>query len=294
MNRFEYKWDWKYICEKYQNYIIVDDEWRNIADYSWKNYFLYTMENILTQSIHFDEEFIKKFKGIITWNKRLYELYLSHGINSYHVEYTFLHDDFHQLTEFVPFEDKIKGIACLNKIYNTGGPGDIIYLRKTFMESLNTPLLKHIYGPVDWSSKDVIYQNKQTNPYEEESLKIRNKYLFNLTLESLYHPLYSQGFVTERLWCSFKAKTIPLYLGCYNIEEYCPIEFFIDLRKYIISETSTIILDYVRLNNDLMELANNKIKYEQITNDSYEWQKKNQFGNFPRVEKEIDKIVGYK
>ncbi len=40
------------------------------------------------------------------------------------------------------------------------------------------------------------------------------------------------GYITEKIWDSFKARSIPIYWGASNIEEYIPINTFIDFRKF--------------------------------------------------------------
>jgi hypothetical protein len=40
------------------------------------------------------------------------------------------------------------------------------------------------------------------------------------------------GYMTEKIWDSFKAKTVPIYWGASNIEEYVPKNCFIDYRDF--------------------------------------------------------------
>ena len=40
------------------------------------------------------------------------------------------------------------------------------------------------------------------------------------------------GYMTEKIWDSFKAKTVPVYWGASNIEEYVPKNCFIDYRDF--------------------------------------------------------------
>lgn len=54
------------------------------------------------------------------------------------------------------------------------------------------------------------------------------------------------GYITEKIWDSFKAKTIPVYWGASNIEEYVPKNCFIDYRDF---------LDLEKLNSFLSTLT---------------------------------------
>ncbi len=40
------------------------------------------------------------------------------------------------------------------------------------------------------------------------------------------------GYITEKIWDSFKARSIPIYWGASNIEEYIPTNTFIDFRQF--------------------------------------------------------------
>jgi hypothetical protein len=302
LDRFKLKDDYKYCVEKYRNNILIDNfaglyYAQNNLGLQLKNLYLLSWENLITIPLFFDIEFIKQFKGLITYNKLFYQQLKPEleklGKKCYFLEYSFLNNEYYTLDTFIPYENKIKGIACLNRIYfPPGNIGNIIYLRELFMDNIHFPI-KHAYGGNSWGnpSKNVFHQNIKTDPYSCDSLKIRNRYLFNFCPETLFHPFWSNFWCTERIFNCFKAKTVPIYIGCYNIEEIVPKEFFIDLRQYIINENYPIQFDYKRIENDLMKLGNNKQKYLEMIEEAYLWQKKNKFGDFLKTEKALDEIV---
>lgn len=53
-------------------------------------------------------------------------------------------------------------------------------------------------------------------------------YKFNLCFENSSYNWY----ITEKLWDSFKAKTVPIYLGAENVKKYIPADTFIDFRDF--------------------------------------------------------------
>jgi GT2 family glycosyltransferase/Flp pilus assembly protein TadD/predicted O-methyltransferase YrrM len=63
-------------------------------------------------------------------------------------------------------------------------------------------------------------------------LETLGKYRYALTLENTYHPVWSRGYVSEKLLDAFCCQTVPIYLGCYNIEDYVPLDCFIDGRQF--------------------------------------------------------------
>ncbi|MEA3341182.1 MAG: glycosyltransferase family 10, partial [Chloroflexota bacterium] len=54
----------------------------------------------------------------------------------------------------------------------------------------------------------------------------------NLCFENTNHPVLSRGYVTEKMLDCLETRTIPIYLGASNIEQYIPPECFIDFRKF--------------------------------------------------------------
>ncbi len=43
----------------------------------------------------------------------------------------------------------------------------------------------------------------------------------------------TSGYITEKIWDSFKAKTVPIYWGASNIEDYVPKNCYIDYRDFL-------------------------------------------------------------
>ena len=54
-------------------------------------------------------------------------------------------------------------------------------------------------------------------------------YKFNICFENMSD---TPGYITEKIWDSFKAKTIPVYWGANNITDYVPKGCFIDYRNF--------------------------------------------------------------
>jgi alpha(1,3/1,4) fucosyltransferase len=54
------------------------------------------------------------------------------------------------------------------------------------------------------------------------------RYRFALCLENSSFP----GYISEKIFDCFFAGTVPLYLGAPDIDDYVPVETFIDLRQF--------------------------------------------------------------
>ncbi len=65
-----------------------------------------------------------------------------------------------------------------------------------------------------------------------QKLSMLKQYRYNLCFENTNDPVLSAGYVTEKILDCLETRTIPIYLGASNIEQYIPPECFIDLRNF--------------------------------------------------------------
>lgn len=65
----------------------------------------------------------------------------------------------------------------------------------------------------------------------ERSKKISTMsgYKFTIALDSYTNQ---NGYISEKIFDAFFAKTLPIYLGAYNVSEYIPNDCFVDLREF--------------------------------------------------------------
>jgi hypothetical protein len=66
----------------------------------------------------------------------------------------------------------------------------------------------------------------------DSKLETFSRYRYAICFENLYHPVWSQGYLTEKIFDCMFADCIPIYYGCYNIEDYVPPDCFIDYRRF--------------------------------------------------------------
>jgi FkbM family methyltransferase len=63
-------------------------------------------------------------------------------------------------------------------------------------------------------------------------LSTLRQYRYCLCFENTDHPVLSAGYVTEKILDCLETRTVPIYLGASNIENYIPADCFIDYRKF--------------------------------------------------------------
>lgn len=81
---------------------------------------------------------------------------------------------------------------------------------------------------------------------ENGKVQTLRKYRYALCFENLYHPIWSKGYLTEKVFDALYALTVPIYFGCFNIENYLPANCFIDYRKFSGSGVTQFFREYVR------------------------------------------------
>lgn len=63
-------------------------------------------------------------------------------------------------------------------------------------------------------------------------MDVLKQYRFSLCFENIHDPVFSAGYITEKILDCLVARTVPIYLGASNIENYIPVDCFIDYRKF--------------------------------------------------------------
>jgi GT2 family glycosyltransferase len=66
----------------------------------------------------------------------------------------------------------------------------------------------------------------------EQKYSTLSRYRYSLCFENIYHLVWSQGYVSEKILHCLMCGTVPIYLGCSNIENYVPLDCFIDFRRF--------------------------------------------------------------
>jgi len=211
-------------------------------------------------------EFLKQYDSCVTYNKSFIEKH-KHELNLHLMYGHPAANNYYVLDSHLSYEEKIKGVCFINRGYP---------LRVKVLNELNVEpyLVKHVFSKEPWG--DVHYRGFQGGgiPSSCDTLALINKYLFRVCFEYTYDPFYANGFVTERITDCFKAKTIPIYLGCSNIEEFVPRELFVDYRDFNFDNAA--LSDYL--------LSFPKSKYIDMVDAAYEWVKTCRIGNIDDLE----------
>jgi hypothetical protein len=233
--------------------------------------------NVVPQN--YNHDIFSKYKKIYTWNSKVYND-LKTDIDIVKVNGFPLFDNHYNLDSFIPIEEK-QGLCLICRHRETDIEWDISPTRLEMMMRINYPI-KHCYGKVAYGGdmyKGLIGNDRtEQSPSSLEKLKLLNKYKFNLCFENCYHHCWSWDYITEKITDCFKAKTIPIYWGCYNIEDHIPKELFIDFREWI--------NDISGLSNYLLKFDNKQ--YKNMIENAYDFVNSWRWGNIEDLRKVFD------
>ncbi len=118
--------------------------------------------------------------------------------------------------------------------------GYFAHVRKQVVECLKGRSFKY-YG-TDWHKNDPADPNYQGEIYIagsrgdpakfSDARKLLSDVKFVFALENTFHEVYSVNYLTEKMFHGFLSKSVPIYAGCWNIQELVPDNLYIDLRKF--------------------------------------------------------------
>lgn len=100
---------------------------------------------------------------------------------------------------------------------------------------------------VSWYGQDPIDRPYYKGPAKNK-LEILRKARFCICPENCYDPVYSHGYFSEKMPDAWFAGCVPLYMGCYNIDDFkFPKESYLDLRPFVEKSHSRTKIWYSKL-----------------------------------------------
>lgn len=116
-----------------------------------------------------------------------------------------------------------------NKFSNI--PGELfskkIEIAQWFYENSETKL--DVYGYILFHQLPNYKGQLMPYPLKFQTL---SQYRFSLCFEKIYHPIWSMGYLSEKMLDCLMCGTVPIYLGCYNVAQYVPAKCFINFPNF--------------------------------------------------------------
>ena len=157
------------------------------------------------------------FSKIYTWNDDLVD-----NVRFFKFDYPVLRE---MLPELVPFEEKKLCTLVIGK-HSSKHPQELYSERERtidFFEEKHSDDFE-FYGH-GWSASD----HKSYRGSIPDKLQVIKHYRFSICYENMRDV---RGYITEKIFDSFAAGCVPVYLGASNIAEVIPKGCFIDRRNF--------------------------------------------------------------
>ena len=243
---------------------------------------LLAVEGYITFPNNYNPDIVKQYDVFVTHNSKYKAMHPELNIALQNAPANW--ENYYQLDSFLSYDEKIKGVCCLARVYDTGVAGDINFMKHTVMRDLTIEpeLCTHTYGQVTFGKPESYKGWTGYKHSHENNLKILNKYLFCWCPEPMYHEIWSCNYVTERLFNCFKSKTAAIYYGCYNIQDMIPTDLYIDYRNFE---------DDNDLSKFLLEFYKDKKKYTDMVEAAYEWNLSCRLGDVALLEDVLQSCI---
>lgn len=256
---------------------------------------LFIIEPRSVISTDYDINFVNQFKKVFTWavkpfhntiiQDKLVEVnYPSLGYgpsdNTIRSKFGTLTPSSEALVKYwKPWGERRNEIVIVANNKSSSHYTEIYSLRNTLAEVFRT----NLRSTVSWYG-----QTRVPAPYYRGLLNDKIEYLnnvrFALCSENTYDEVFSYNYLTEKLMDVIIGGAVPLYMGCYNIDDFgLPEGSYIDLRKFVtksrhqINVNQKALVDYLHSFNEemylsgrekLMKLVDDEKFYRRTTMDS--------------------------
>lgn len=166
-------------------------------------------------------------------------------------------------SQWTPWEERKNGVVIFAGWKNSHHYSSIYHLR----EEIADTFIQNGFE-VSWYGNVPQHKKSYFKPYVLDKLSEINKYKFHVCTENTYDPIYSYNYLTEKLPQGICGGAVPLYIGCYNIDQIAPKNSFFDLREFISSDK------YLNKNKFIEKIKTySKSDFEIYQNTAYNWLK---------------------
>jgi len=192
---------------------------------------LYLSEPVVVQPVQYDRRTWKKFDYILTWCDPLWRSggkFIQISLGMYDSPFKGTMNGIRPMSDpSLLTAPRKKAICAIYSDKRSLIPCELYSLRREF------PAWFHQHGivPLDLYGRDPIDVPNYRGRIETKE-SVLPHYRYGLVLQNTYHPMWSAGYYSDELADTFACMTLPVYFGCYNIEDYVPLDCIVDYRQF--------------------------------------------------------------
>jgi hypothetical protein len=179
----------------------------------------------------YDPKFVNKFKHIFTWATKAFpnEALKDKVVSIHHPTYHTFQSTDALSKNWTSWSERSNEIVFMANNKSSKHHSELYSLRLQLADMLHAKSNFKVswYGEIP--IKRPYFRGKAKSKQD-----ILTKVKFSVCTENSYDPIYTHGYFSEKMPDVWKAGAIPIYMGCYNIDEYkFPDHSYIDLRTYV-------------------------------------------------------------
>jgi len=191
--------------------------------------FLYIYEPPSIDPMQYTQRVWKQFDAILTWNT-----YLTASSNAFTFEAgTYFDFPFSPSWGVIPNIEMSEASTRERAICQVCGDKYSLSAEEIYSERRKIARWFHAHAK---TRMDVFGKPAMATPnyrgVADDKAETFARYRYALCFENTYHPLWTRGYLTEKILDCMASLTIPIYYGCSNIEELVPADCFIDYRRF--------------------------------------------------------------
>jgi hypothetical protein len=133
--------------------------------------------------------------------------------------------------------DHVFGMVLGNKGTKRGKPCDIGWIRAEIVKAGRGRSFKYFGtkwppGDPNCGGERYIKGHRGTPLKFHDARRLMANAKFVFACENTHDKHYSVNYLTEKIWHGFLSRSVPIYVGCWNVGELIPPNIFIDARKF--------------------------------------------------------------
>lgn len=127
-----------------------------------------------------------------------------------------------------PLHERRQAICMINGNKRSSVPGEL------YSKRIEAALWFYSHSDIPFDAYGLVpyfLPNYRGQVENNKKLHTLSRYKYSLCFENTGDPVFARGYV-DKILDSLESRTLPIYLGCPNIQEYIPKDCFIDFRDF--------------------------------------------------------------